>query len=164
MQKSNITLIIGDNAAGKTRSLYKIYEEKIKDNIIVTNIPDKSIQYEVSEDKEAMLEETDMVEAYKEDNMVNKGMRYILRLLAYKGDILMLDNLDRSLTAQQVIDISHIIRENRAMWKEIYITGYDAKLLVLFDGDEENIIVLTENGKKHTNRYEFIKHIDKIRE
>lgn len=93
MQKSNITLIIGDNAAGKTRSLYKIYEEKIKDNIIVTNIPDKSLQYEVSEDKEAMLEETDMVEEYKEDNMVNKGMRYILRLLAYKGDILMLDNL-----------------------------------------------------------------------
>ena len=108
MQKSNIILIIGDNAAGKTRSLYKIYEQKIKDNIIVTNIPDKSIQYEVSEDKEAMLEETDMVEEYKEDNMVNKGMRYILRLLAYKGDILMLDNLDRSLTAQQVIDISHI--------------------------------------------------------
>lgn len=50
------------------------------------------------------------------------------------------------------------------MWKEIYITGYDAKLLILFDSDEENIIVLTENGKKHTNRYEFIKYIDKIRE
>lgn len=164
MEKSNITLIIGDNAIGKTRRLYKIYKEKLEsEGLVVTNLPSKNKYYEVSEDKRSKLEEISFCDDYMKEKPENTGIQRLLDLLSYEGDILIIDEIDKNLTPQQIVDISHIIRESRTMWKEIYISGYDVKLIVLFDKLEDNIIVLTKEGDKHANKYNLVKYIDEIR-
>lgn len=164
MEKSNITLIIGDNAIGKTRRLCKIYKEELATNsLIVTNLPSKNKYYSISEAKHNKLVDTNFYDDYKEEKPENAGIKKLLDLLSYDGDILIIDEIDKNLTPQQIIDISHIIRENRTMWKKIYISGYDVKLILLFDGLEDNIIVLTKEGDKHASKHNLVKYIDEIR-
>lgn len=168
--KTNITLILGDNANGKTRYLKNIcnkYKDKYK---IVTNLVDESLgdaDYVIDITKEKHVEDID--DSFYETMHDTKGCSpYMLdayKYIVYSGDILIIDDLDALLTGQEVIDICNLIKEMQEDWKEIYISGYSIYLLQLFYNDTDvNILGFNENNEViKMLGDEAVEYIDTIR-
>lgn len=146
MQEQNITLIIGDNATGKTRYLVeKIIEAQNNKLSVVTNILQYKVDYAIDNDRLALMIG---LNNRLVDRIVNKRaiktsedahIDALLRLFYSRGDILIIDEFDTELTKQNITDIAAALSEIRTTWRNIYITGYSEYITRVFtEIDEEN--------------------------
>lgn len=160
----NISLYIGNNAAGKTRVLKSIIKNaKEHNNAVVTNIEGYQKDYATDTQKQYLLLNsnnriTNNTIGKELDTAYKAQIARILSLICSRGDVLVLDELDANLTNQDIVDISNAISDVRHLWKEIYINGYSNYLLRLFtdiDRDtyeetyEPNVILVDENAIQH---------------
>jgi hypothetical protein len=165
MIEQNITLVIGDNASGKTRYLKNKIEEARKNNFrIVTNIPGYESEYPIDKEKLALIKETNnrlverIVDKVDINTSIDAYIDNILRLLYSRGDRLFIEDIDIKLTPQNIIDISTAIADIRHTWNQIYITGRNLGLTRMFVDTETfnytetytpNIIHIDENMIEH---------------
>lgn len=146
MQKQNITLIIGDNATGKTRYLVeKIIGAQKNDLSVVTNIPKYKSYYAKDEKRFALMKELNnrlvnrIVNDGKIETTEDAYINALLQLFYSRGDILIIDEFDTELTKQNITDIAAALSEIRTTWRNIYITGYSEYITRVFtEIDEEN--------------------------
>lgn len=155
----NIHLYIGDNASGKTRTLRTVIQDaQTRDLAIVTNIAQYALSayatnpVKLSRIKKVNNELTHRLfqsESYTyQDNMI----RNILGLFSAEGDILVIDELDKCLTDQDIIHVCMILSEIRDCWREIHISGYSEHLLRMFTFvDTENLTEHTEYNVYYTD-------------
>lgn len=135
-----ITLYVGDNANGKTRKLVDIIRlSRNNDVSVVTNIEKLRRDYLIDENKLQYFKDNIYNDICKylifntpAKTMHEAGCRKLVELLYSKGDILVLDELDALLEPQEITDISECISYIAPLWKDIYISGYDIKLLRMF--------------------------------
>lgn len=180
MQEQNITLIIGDNATGKTRYLVKkIIEAQNNKLSVVTNILQYKGDYAIDDDRLALMIG---LNNRLVDRIVNKRaiktsedahINALLQLFYSRGDILIIDEFDTELTKQNITDIAAALSEIRTTWRKIYITGYSEYITRVFtEIDEENytesymprILYIDDKMKPHkVTEDNECEYFDKIR-
>lgn len=140
--KNNISLIIGDNATGKTRYLKNRIEYYIENEIpIVTNIQDYEKFVQLDKHKVESLENLQM---NRYNNLIkhNNSRDYdgyvkgLYDLVAAAGNILILDELDYALKSNDVTLLCKAISETRHNWDAILVSGYSVLLDRLFKSEE----------------------------
>lgn len=175
--EQNIALYIGDNASGKTRTLKKIIkEEKQAGNAVVTNLD--NIGYILDKNKFNLLKESKstLFDRIMIDNEINRlsdsRIKYLFDLICAKGDVLVIDELDTSISTQNMIFVCIAIADCRKLWKRIYVSGYNSDLTRLFtDYDPEECVYTTtynlyylEDGKiTKVSEDDECEYFDKIR-
>lgn len=164
----NIFLYVGDNAQGKTRTLVDIIEKaKKNDLLVVTNIERYKDIYLTDDTKldyfKSHVCNIDicryLILNTKMKNPHEKICRNLIELLYSEGDILVLDELDASLTRHELINICDCISRVAHLWKEIHVTGFSIELLRMFthidyDTDTESY---NENVYLIRNNREMVK-------
>lgn len=177
----NITLYIGDNASGKTRLLKKIIKEaKLNHKEVVTNIKELGFDaYAIDKNKYDLVKQTpnELVdEILIKNNIDTMHTALIYKILGYtyaQGDILVLDEIDSTLSSQEITYISMVLSEIRHKWEHIYVNGYSERLLRMFttidyenyvEKHESNIYYVTDNMNTiKIEESEAIEYIDTIR-
>lgn len=148
--KNNIHLIIGENAVGKTRFLKKKCEEY---RGCITNIPkyESPIGLSLDAKKVNSIEEFDdnlgeMI--YTNETNINKQyLKRLFNMICAEGEYLILDELDVNLERQSIIDIAQSIHATKDFWTEIYVSGYNSRLLELFpDRNELSVYRIDGDG------------------
>lgn len=180
MKEQNITLVIGDNASGKTRYLKKMLIEAKKDNLrVVTNIPGYKMPYGIDKERLSLIKNTNnrlIDKIVINEDIETSSDAYIsdlLRLLYSRGDVLIIDELDVDLTVQEIVDVAAAISDIRKSWSRIYVNGYSEDITRIFiDKDHvtyteryiPNILYVDENMNiQNVLEAEECEYFDKIR-
>lgn len=133
--KNNVVLVIGDNAFGKTRYLKQLRKMYIDKGLrVVSNFYNS--QYEADPVKvDIVLDE----EIYYMEEILTKSAPVIdlytqslLQIMTNVGDVLIIDELDRKLSLQAILDFCIVLSQLRDSWEKIIVSGYNSALLRLF--------------------------------
>lgn len=135
--KNNITLYIGKNASGKTRILYDI---ALKSNNVVTNLKNTGLpeKHGIDNNKIERLKKVQprFYELFTENDnyldLYSSMLKQFIKLLISNGDTLVIDDVDSIVCNLDLLDICEAISTLRDFWKEIYISGYNIKLMRVF--------------------------------
>jgi hypothetical protein len=182
--KNNITLVIGDNASGKTRYLNSLKESYRKSGLkVVTNL-DKydNINAACDMQKYKLFREegTEYFNSLFDSPILfgdDKYVKSIIDLPVQVGDILIIDNIDHLVTRQQLIDLCSTLSQIRDYWQRIIVSGYNYEIERIFtkkDFDEDlgyyeqtlyNCVYLDKDGNitELTDEGEVDEYMDKIR-
>lgn len=138
--KNNVSVVIGDNATGKTRYLKKLRKDFLNmDFSVVSNF--YNFQYSADPLKvNVVLEEgKEYMEEIltKKITIVDTYLQNLLQLITNVGDVLIIDELDRKLSLQGILDFCIILSQLRDYWKEIIVSGYNSALLRIFTYDSD---------------------------
>lgn len=178
---NNVTLVIGDNAAGKTRYLEQLKENFMKKGLrVISNLDGYTTALDFAK-KEIIIQKgscylNDLLQGNLHgvyDSCAYKLLQYILS----NGDVLIIDELDSNLIDQHILDFCIMLSQLRVYWKEIIVSGYNDRLMRIFtyitydvDGyiEEEktlvNLTVLAQNKIRHiNNEVEAYENFDTIR-
>lgn len=132
----NVTVVIGDNAVGKTRYLENLQIEFLNNKICVVSNLNNHLYESNSDKKNVVLE---LGSEYLQTLMLNGGVSYydlcvynLLRYIVSDGDILIIDEVDNMLKRQHLIDFCSVLSQLRDHWKWIFVSGYSPDLTRLF--------------------------------
>ncbi len=133
--KNNVILVIGDNATGKTRYLRQFRREFIDKGLtVISNFYNS--HYEADRRKVDIVLEEEI--CYMEEiltksaSIIDLDIQGLLQLMTNKGDVLIIDELDRKLSLQATLDFCIVLSQLRDCWKNIIVSGYNSALLRLF--------------------------------
>lgn len=131
----NVVVVIGDNGTGKTRHLKQVRRECIDKGLtVISNFYNsyyeadhRKVDVVLEEGKEYMGEiltkSAAVIDLYFQD---------LLQLMTSKGDVLIIDGLDRKLSLQGILDFCIVLSQLRDCWEKIIVSGYNSALLRIF--------------------------------
>ena len=141
---NNVILVIGDNAAGKTRYLKQLIKNYQNQGLIVINNINNCVCVEDPVKRDVVLCECS---DYLENLLINRQNGWyanhasdLLQMIVSTGDILIIDEIDSLLKTQHLIDFCDAISQLRLHWKKIIISGFSSYLMRVFtylDYDED---------------------------
>lgn len=157
-----ITLILGQNAIGKSYCLKKILKENIKSNIVASNINgidnlDILENREYNNERLEILEENKFIDEIsvkankisiiEADMKTGHKFESLVYLLCKEADILILDEPEYGLSSEEIALLFDLITKMASTFKEVYIVSHDVKsIALLWNNNSKLYTVITENN------------------
>lgn len=157
-----ITLILGQNAIGKSYCLKKILKENIKSNIVASNINGidnldilenreyNNERLEILEDNKFINEisvKANKISIIEADMKTGHKFESLVYLLCKEADILILDEPEYGLSAEEIALLFDLLVKMAPTFKDVYIVSHDVKsIALLWNNNSKLYTVITENN------------------
>lgn len=157
-----ITLILGQNAIGKSYYLNKILKENIKSSIIASNINginglENFENREYNKERLEILEENKFIDEIsvkankisiiEADMKTGHKFESIVYLLCKEADILILDEPEYGLSAEETILLFDLITKMASTFKDVYIVSHSVKsIALLWNNNSKLYTVVTKSN------------------
>lgn len=157
-----ITLILGQNAIGKSYYLNKILKENIKSNIVASNINginglENLENREYSKERLEILEENKFIDEIsvkankisiiEADMKTGHKFESLVYLLCKEADILILDEPEYGLSSEEIALLFDLLVKMAPTFKDVYIVSHSVKsIALLWNNNSKLYTVITENN------------------
>lgn len=144
---SNVNIILGNNASGKTRYLISKVQTLSQNGVVLHNLNnDYTIRNLDTSKLEFLNEACNSGYESKDGSFLDKSgiERILLGKILSVGDYLILDEIDSLLPRQRLIDMCSAICDVSSLWKEVWISGHSP---VLFRASNEKRFFFMESNK-----------------
>lgn len=132
MFHSNVNILLGNNASGKTRYLFSKVQTLSQNGVVLHNLNNDYTMHNLDINKLELLNEAcNSGYESKDGSFLDKSgiERILLGKILSVGDYLILDEIDSLLPRQRLIDMCSAIRDVSNLWKEVWLSGHSPILL-----------------------------------
>lgn len=146
----NITLYVGKDSSAITKRLTEIYNKSTKK--CITNLSDHTQDIKIDNNRIKELADNEdalyyhLVKCSREEAQKlykNTNLEYLknlLNMICAEGDILILDQFDKDLYMQAIIDVAIAIGQVGKLWRSVYVSGSSLLTELVFVSTDENNI------------------------